>query len=193
MILNNNQLLFLHDVLKQTSQFNLDYYQYACHSRDYKDLINDFGGEYIGGGHFSVVFKHKIIPDYLIKVNLREDPGYMLWAKHCQQYTHPMYPEIPYMDTIGNRSLYLLKPYEQISCIDWDKKDMYKMFWRALNNEPETLFKEFDIKDNPFELFNKRYKHEGFEEDITFNNVMWNPVTKMPVLTDPICLFGEEH
>lgn len=193
MILSIKQLSFLNYILQVTSQFNLENYAYACHSRDYRDLITEFGGEYVGGGHFSVVFKHKIIPDYLIKVTLREDPGYMLWAKHCQQYEHPMYPEIPYMDTLGNRSLYLLKPYEQISCIDWDEKGMYRIFKEALVNQNKRLFKEFNVKENPFELFHKRYKHEGFEEDITFNNVMWNPTTNMPVLTDPICLFGEEH
>ena len=70
------------------------------------DKLRRCGFTILGTGNFSSVWKHKMLPEKVIKITMTDGKGYHTWANECYNWEGEKSPIIPNVYYIGESELF---------------------------------------------------------------------------------------
>ena len=90
--------------------------------------LHKIGFNRLGAGYFSIVLEHKMVPDHVIKVTVREDEGYESWVEFAMDnQDNPLCPRVLHKEKHGELTIYVLQKYDAIRTSNADELTQLQM------------------------------------------------------------------
>lgn len=168
-------------------------------------LMDKLGFVFVGSGHFSDVFEHRMLPGYVLKVSwIVGDMGRM-WAKWCDDNPGMYLPEIIAPTMHGNIWSCWMPKYRTLdslsSVMGSTAMDQYHIVSAIIGRgETDEDEEDEDAEALADELapglrglcFSIRREFEGYGTfDMHSQNAMWDEDNSRIVITDPLSFPGD--